>query len=161
VFNNSASKLLDLIIEKKSLWRTPLKDRDDLLGILFGYGSINAELYRRREEIETVFRCNRAKMKQEKIQAACSKKWIYRIREPSAAFTSFEEEFLDLQNRLVGFCPDDQQMTGISLPCFAADHSHEETKQLIKTYKQHRREILKKYSDGCVLETSLLQLCAD
>lgn len=157
----TAEKLLDLLIEKKTLWKTPIKEREDLMGILLGYGKTNAELYQRREEIEKIIGNNGKQQTREKTQETHSKKWIQRIRKPSPGFSSFEEELQDIEQRLGGSYPDNPQIRRMSLPGFAADYSDQETIELIKKYKQQRRQILEKYHNRCVLEASLLQLCSD
>jgi hypothetical protein len=157
----TAEKLLALLIERKTLWRTAVKDREDLMGILFGYGKINAELYQRREEIEKVIAHNGNKHSREEIPKTLSKKWFLQSRKPCPGFSSFEEELEDIEQRLSRSYPDNPQIRKMSLPGFVADYSHQETKALIQKYKQQRKLILQKYQDHGVLETSLLYLCTD
>ena len=47
----NSEKLLNLIVEKKSLSNTRLETREDLIGILLGYGKMNAELFQKRKKI--------------------------------------------------------------------------------------------------------------
>jgi hypothetical protein len=49
----NSEKLLNLLIQKRCLWNTPMKDRDDLIGILLGFGRHNAELFQKRSEIQS------------------------------------------------------------------------------------------------------------
>ena len=125
-------KLLSLIVQKRCLWNTPMKDRDDLIGILLGYGKNNAELFQKREEL-----------KKERTK-------------PSASYCSMDEELEALNNRLQSFSGEGKiTLNYMRFPGFAADHHHRETVQLKKKYAEQRKRITTHYFRKNVLEATL------
>lgn len=151
----TVEKLLNLMKEKKSPWNTPMKDRDDLIGILFGYGKINAELYYRREELEKIQGIN--KKSPRAFHVGGKNLQLF----PSSEYSSIKEELHDIEGRLSVCHRDNVQFKVMALPRFAADHAHPETVALINKYKQQRKNIIKKYCNRCVLEVTLEKLCGD
>jgi hypothetical protein len=153
--NITAEKLLNLMIEKKSPWNTPMKDRDDLMGMLFGYGKVNAELYYRREELEKIQGVYKKNIKSLQMVMKNIK------TAPSSEYASVEEELHDIEERLSVCHRDNAQLKVMALPRFAADHAHPETVVLINKYKKQRMNIIRQYSHRCVLEATLEKLCSD
>jgi len=96
----------------------------------------------------------------EEIRKNASREGIKKIRVlPSQGYSSIEEELDDLNNRLKGFSTADNFFHLVCLPCFVADKNHPETISLIKKYRRQRLDITRKYSNRCVLEVTLEQLC--
>jgi hypothetical protein len=139
----NSDKLLDLLVQKRSLWNTLMKDRDDLIGILLGYGKINAELFQKRSEILR------------------RKKGIKKKRvEPSPGYHSIDEEHKVLDASLQSFSQEGRfSLHYMHLPGFAADYNRADTVQLKKKYIEQRKWITQRYSQGKVLEITLQQLC--
>jgi hypothetical protein len=137
--------LLNLIVKKKSLWNTPIKDRDDLTGILLGYGKHNADLFHKRSEIEIRNR-------------ECKRKRT----EPSPGYSTVEEELEILNTSLQSFSNEERvSLRLMRLPGFVADPKSEETNQLKKKYTQQRRRITQRFARGKILEITLKQLCSE
>ena len=124
------------------MWETPLRHRDDLIGILLGFGKINAELFQKRNEILG---------KREAIKK--------KRTEPSPGFSSIDQE-LDALNTTLGASPSKRRssLNYISLPSFAMDQHHPETRALMQKYRLQRNYITQCYSKGNVLETTLQRL---
>lgn len=138
----NAEKLLDLLIQKQSLWNTPLRHRDDLIGILLGFGKTNAELFQKRSEI--LGRVDVIKKKR---------------TEPSPGYNSIDQELEALNTTFqVSNSGRKASLNYISLPGFAKDCNHPETQALMHKYKAQRKYITQCYSNGNILETTLQQL---
>lgn len=142
--NVSSEELLNLLIQKRSLWNTPMKERDDLIGILLGYGKNNADLFQRRSEIWG------------------RKKKLSRNREkPSPGYHSVEEESQALNATLSSFSGERKiTLSYMQLPSFVADRSHRETIQLKKKYTKQRKKMTALFSHRDALRTALEQFCA-
>lgn len=137
-----AEKLLDMIVQKKSLWKTPFRYREDLIGILLGFGKINAELFQKRNEILG--------------KGPVIKK---KRTEPSPGYASIDEELEALNTTLrVSNFTGKASLKYINLPGFVKDCNHPETQALIRKYKAQRKNITKRYSKGNILEVTLQQL---
>jgi len=137
--------LLNFLIEKGSLWNTPLKNREDLIGILLGFGKINAQLYQRKVEI------------------LGNKKSVSRLQKirlsPSKEYQTLDEELSYLKAHLKIASDENLLLHAISLPSFAADREQAETQRLLKKYREQRSDFSKKYAKGDLLEITLEQLC--
>ena len=143
----SAEALLHLLIEKGSMWNTALKNREDLIGILLGFGKINAQLYQKRAEILG------NKMRVSHLQ---------KVRlSPSIGYRTLDEELSYLQTHLKRASDENALLHTIPLPGFAGDKQHPETKQLLKKYSEQRSHFSKKYAQGDLLEITLEQLCSE
>jgi hypothetical protein len=126
--------ILQLIIEKQSLWNTPMKDRDDLIGILLGYGKKNAELFHKRNE-------------------------ILRRSTPSQGYASVEEELDDVNTSLHAFSDEGRfSLCFMPLPGFAANSKDPETILLKQKYKKLRRRITQHCAQGNILDITLEHL---
>jgi hypothetical protein len=138
----TSETLLSLIIQKRSLWNTPMQDRDDLIGILLGYGKSNAHLFQKRSEI---WRIN-TKIKKQRTQA-------------SQGYSSVDEELKHLNASLQSFSNEGRfSLNYIRLPSFVADPNTEETVQLKKKYSRQRKWITHHLSQGNLLEILFEQL---
>lgn len=138
----TSEKLLDLLIQKGSLWNTPMRERDDLIGVLLGYGKINADLFQKRTEIMVGNR----KIKKKRTT-------------PSSGYTSVEEELKDLNAALQSFSKEGKvSLNYMRLPGFKADWKNAETVQLSKNYRKQRKYITQRYSRDNVLEITFEQL---
>lgn len=138
----SSEELISLIVEKGSLWNTAIKDREDVIGILLGYGRINAELFQKRSEL------------------GLRKGGINKSRtKPSSGYRSTDEELKAISRKLRPF---DQRkrssLSFMSLPGFVADLSSNETVLLKQKYTDQRKQITQKFSKGNILEIVLEQL---
>ena len=132
----SSDELLDLLVKKRSLWKTAMKDRDDLTGILLGYGKINAELFQKRSELSNKTR-----------------KIVKDRMVPSEGYLSTKEELNDLNAILQPFSREERiSLRFMRLPGFVADSKHEETVQLQKKYSEQRKCITRCYTRGDILE---------
>lgn len=141
----SPEKLLALLMQQQSLENTLVKDREDLIGILFGYGKTNAELFQKRNEIW------RKKVTLKKKRTI-----------PSFGYHSIDEELRALNNSLQFFSKDGRfSLNYMRLPSFVADSEKEETIQLKKKYIDQRKRITKQYAKGKILEITLEKLCAE
>lgn len=138
-------KLLNLLVQKRSLWNTPMRGRPDLIGILLGYGKTNAELFQKRSEI------------------LMSNPGIKKRRtQPSQSFDSIDEELNFLNASLKSFSNEGKvSLYFMHLPGFVACHQHEETVQLKQKYIQQRKYITQHYARRKVLETTLEQLMTE
>ena len=117
-----------------------METREDLIGILLGYGKVNAELYQKREKIRN--RINHTKS-------------IFIERD----LISLNEELDALNARLKSFSNEGRLfLQFMRLPGFVADHSHPETALLRKKYREQRMRITQLYSKGRILEITLAQL---
>ena len=143
----TSQKLLTFLMEKQSLWNTPMKNRDDLIGILLGFEKFNAELFQRREEIWI-----------RKGKAGITK----RRTKPSPGYASVEEEFEAIQSSVQSFDKEEKpSIHYMRLPYFMAVPDHQETIQLSRKYSEQRKRITQRYAKGDVLEITFQQLCLD
>ena len=139
----TSEKLLNILIQKRSLWNTSMQDRADLIGILLGYGKVNAELFQKRNEI--LRGASRIKKKR---------------TEPSPGYQSIDEELKVLDASFKIFSNEERiSLRFMHLPGFIADRNHAETAQLKRKYSEQRKRITERYSHGKVLEVTLEQLC--
>ncbi len=140
----SPEKLLTLVVERQSLYNTPMHHRADLIGILLGYGKINAELFQKRNELLMT-------------GAGIRKKRTT----PSHGYQSIEEELAALNKSLQSFSKEGRiTLNYMRLPGFAADPGQEETIRLRKKYIKLRRLITERFVQENVLETIAEKLCA-
>ena len=137
----TSDRLLDLIIEKQSFWNLDLK-RQDLIGILLGYGKVNSELYQKRDELSS----HRPRLTKFRTT-------------PSEGYQSVEEELNHLNETLDSFSKEGKiSLHYMRLPSFAADAKHLETIQLRQKYSNQRKQITQRYIHGDVLEITLEKL---
>ncbi len=137
-------KLLNLLVQKGSLWNTPMRGRADLIGILLGYGKTNAELFQKRNEI----------LRKEGIKKGRT--------QPSQQFDSIDAELNFLDASLKSFSNEGKvSLHFMRLPGFVANPQHEETVQLRQKYTQQRKYITQRYIRRNVLEITLEQLMAE
>lgn len=140
----SSDKLISLIIDNGSLWNTPLKDRDDLIGILLGYGRKNAELFQKRSELGL----RKAGIKKSRTK-------------PSPGYRSVKEELKAITRTLRPFDQSERSALFLMrLPGFVADSYSDETIDLKRKYTEQRKQITEVFSKGRVLEIVLEQLCS-
>jgi hypothetical protein len=136
-------KLLMHLIERQSLHNTPMNHRADLIGILLGYGKINAELFQKRNELL--------------MTGAGIKK---KRTTPSHGYCSVEEELEVLNKSLQSFSKEGRiTLNYMRLPGFAADPEQEETIRLRKKYIKMRRQITEQFVQENVLQTIAEKLC--
>lgn len=139
----TADKLLDLLIERQSLWNTPMQHRDDLIGILLGFGVCNADLFQKRKELtmsNTGIRKKRTK--------------------PSPGYPSPETELEAIECSLQPFSNEGKiPLTYMRLPGFKADPKNPETKKLKQKYAAQRKMITQHYMKGDVLRLTCEKLC--
>ncbi len=135
--------LLKLIIQKGSIWNTPLKEWDDLVGIMLGFGKNNAEIVQKGAEIEN----RKPSLKK-------------RRTDPSPGYNSTVEELKAIHSRLKSFSNEGRiTLNYMRLPSFAAEPGHPETIQLKKKYTDQRKRITKHFYRKNVLELTFEQLC--
>jgi len=145
--NMTADELLNLLIKKGSLWNTPMREREDLIGILLGYGEVNARLYQRKAEI---------------IGRKMSAQHLQKVRLlPSEGYHTIDEELAYLRSHLKTVPDENPLIYAIRLPSFVADKNHPQTLAILKKYREQRNCFSKKYEKGNVLEVTLKQLCGD
>jgi hypothetical protein len=139
----NSETILSLLKKNGSLWNTSISDREDLAGILLGFGKHNAELFQKRAEISS----KKPTLKQFRTQ-------------PSLGFDSIEQELSTLHSQLQSFDGEGRySLCFMRLPGFVAERHHRETKQLMRKYRQQRKYITKLFAQGNVLEITLKQLC--
>jgi hypothetical protein len=138
----TAEKLLSQLIQNGCLENTAIKNREDLIGILLGYGENNASLFQRRSEITG--RISSIKRKD---------------TTPTPGYCSTEDELKSLNARLRPFSNEQRKLLRyMHLPSFVADPNHQETIQLKKKYTQQRKQITQHFSHKNVLEMVFEQL---
>lgn len=139
----TSKHLLHLLIRKRSLWNTAMNNHQDVIGILLGYGKINAALYHQRSEINS--------------KTLGIKK---RRTKPSFGYSSIEEELNALNATLHAFSDEERfSFRFMRLPGFVADSNSLETKKLKQKYIEQRRNITQKYAREDALKITLEQLC--
>jgi hypothetical protein len=132
----TAEKLLSQLIQNGCFENTAIKNREDLIGILLGYGENNASLFQRRSEIAG--------------RIASLKK---KDTTPTAGYCSTEDELKALNAHLRPFSNEQRKLLRyMHLPSFVADPNHQETMQLKKKYMQQRKQITQHFSHKDVLE---------
>jgi hypothetical protein len=139
---NDAEEVLQLLIQKQSLWNTPLKNRDDLIGLLLGYGKNNPQLFQKRREIRGI------ELKKKRTT-------------PSPGYASVEEELKALNASLKSFSSEEKfTLNYLRLPGFVVDQSLPETNLLKKKYIKQRKFITEQYAKKNLLEVTLKRLCS-
>jgi|SRR5579862_1888730 len=117
----------------------------DLLGIMFGYGRHNAQLFERRQMLV----CGRTKIP-------------YTLRpKPSRAFSTVEEEIGFLNQHLKLIHSNDLGLSKLDQVHFAADHDSLETKKLRKHYRATRQKLTNLFSNENWFEMILEKLCVN
>jgi len=144
----TGEKLLSHLEAGNNLVEEVLHSNRYLLGILLGFGSKNAQLYQREEELH------------ELQQNFWHKVAIYRT-----AFErtdpAIEQELEEIEKKFQVFeDPVKTRFLFSQLPLFGADLDDPETKELKKKYLRQRKEITKIYGNGKFLETTLHKLCS-
>lgn len=139
----SPDRILNLLIQKRSVWNSPIKNHENLIGILLGYGKTNAALYHQRNQINgrtLGIRRHRTK--------------------PSLGYSTIEEELETLNANLGSFSDEGRYcIRFMRLPGFVADTKSLETIKLKKKYREQRRKIAEKYAQDDTLKIVLKQLC--
>jgi hypothetical protein len=138
----SPDRILDLLIQKRSIWNTPIKNHENLIGVLLGYGKTNAALYHQRSQINSKTLGIRKHRKQ-----------------PSFGYSTMEEELEALNTTLCSFSGEGKHsIRFMRLPGFVADPKSLETKKLKKKYSEQRRKIAEKYAQEDTLKIVLEHL---
>jgi len=130
-------RIFEDCLEAKDLIKDVLKDNDELLGILLGFGRHNAHLFWRKTQLEKRLKSN-------------------------AESAEFQEEYNKIDLQLKSFTDwnsDDFNSHLIGLPGFRADLEHAETKQLKAEYTKQYKKIVKLNDRKDFLEVILAQFC--
>jgi hypothetical protein len=147
----TAEGLMQLFEQEKDNFYAVLKDRDDLLGILLGYGKENAALFQRRADIDDCFWTP---------HLFSLKK---RIKKSSEKFATIEEEILWLRENLQ-FFPRSKRylpninLLGLRIPGFITNFNLLETQELEKKFLKECRIIVNAYKRVDFLEITFDQL---
>jgi hypothetical protein len=142
----NSEKLIEQLKQQKGDIDKVLKNNDELLGILLGYGKNNASLYHRREEIK---KCIHSFKIPNKMRNAI----------PSSGSFTIEDELVSIQNTLKQF--ENENLSNcifMDLPHFMADYNSSETLELKKKYRHQRKKITKAYRKGAFLEVTLRKM---
>lgn len=138
----SPDDFISLFIEKGSLWNTALKERDDLIGILLGYGRLNSELFQKKSEL------GQRKAGVRKIRTV-----------PSAGYATTEEELRALVTTLRPFEKHRRgSLNYMNLPGFLADSNSQETRDLKHQYTHQRKQIIETFSQGDIVDLVVKQI---
>lgn len=131
----TAEKILEKCLGKNGFLNSDLKSFHELIGILFGYGSINAHLFQRREDLETQIELH-----------------------PLLGLSYYKQ--IEKINSQLQFFQDDRNpgLQLMLLPYFVADCNHHQTIALKQKYESQRKDIARHYKNGDFLELTLLQL---
>lgn len=136
----TGKQLLTKLINEKDFWTCNLDY--EMIGILLGYGKINAHYFQRRSDINPKFYGWKFTLKK-------------LLRSPSPGYTCIEDEMVDLQNC---FHPleDDNHLDGgfMDLPGFLAVDSTE-TQKLKEDFEQQRKQMIKIYRNGSYFKKSM------
>ncbi|MFV0341139.1 MAG: hypothetical protein ACK5MA_11040 [Parachlamydiaceae bacterium] len=132
--------LLELENGKTSLQQA-IHFNEELLGILLGFGQLNASHYSRRQQIKGPLL----------IPLALDET-------PSDGFLSIEEEMTYLNDRLQFSSNEDHALFKICPVEFVADINANETKVLCKKYRESRVRLCELYRDQSYVDVSLKQL---
>ncbi len=127
-------KILTECLQSNNIIKEVLKNNDALLGILLGFGTHNAQLFWRMQQLEEA-------------------------RTPET-----EEEYKNLQSRLAAFSDHHTSGFNfllLPLPGFSADLECLETKQLKSAYTRQHKNIIQKYRNQDFLEVTLEQIVRD
>lgn len=130
----NAEKIFEQCLSSESLYGADLEDDHYLLGILFGYGRHNAQLFQKREELEKL-----------SGQRPLGLGTFEEIEKINLTLRPFAEE-------------SSSRLLLMALPSFTADPAHAETIALKKKYKMQRKRIGERYQSGNFLELTLLKL---
>lgn len=143
----------ELLLEKVSLPHASLfrllKCNEGLYGILLGFGKNNAFAFKRRLEL--------AKMV-DPLYRDFPIRFSLIFPKSSNEFSSFSEEYENLQTQLVPF-PRKNELSHIIFPYMLVLENDNETTQLEKKYREDRKKIVQVYSKGDFLKITLKQLC--
>ena len=123
--------ILTNCLQSNNIIQDVLKNNDALLGILLGFGTHNAQLFSRMQQLEE-------------------------IRNPET-----EEEYSNLQSRLTSFSDHSKNEFNfllLPLPGFRADRECPETKKLKSAYTKQHKKIIQIYRDRDFLEVTLEQI---
>lgn len=123
--------LAELINNQSDFWNV-LKDNKVLIGILLGYGTNNALICSRAEELGGTNKFPDIEQFPFSVSAIFVK--------PSLGFTSGEEERSYL-NSLQECSRDIVAYNSYQIPCFGCEPETEETRSLLKKYEKNRQEI--------------------
>ena len=121
-----------------------VRGNEVLVGILYGYGRNNAQLYSHRKVLGDFL-----------VQ---TETLPWKNREGSPDTSSIEEELNAIENKVVPFLPSLQNMSSLPsvfLPGFMADPDDPETIELVEKYKKQRKCIMEVLSREDFLETIL------
>ena len=129
----TGQQLLNTFLSDPYPFKKAIKERSILKGILFGYGKNNATLYLRKQTIE---------------KALLSDNTTY--LKPTHPYKTLQEELQDLTHTLCLFNSTDNTL--IRFPRFLADHSTQETQDLIKKYNKQREQFLPLLTEENFLE---------
>lgn len=134
-------KLLMELEEKKTTLQQAIHFNEELLGILLGFGEINASLYSRRQLLEGLLM----------IPLALHKS-------PSEGFLSVEDEVSFLNEQLQFSSNEDHFLFNVCPVEFVADKKAAETYVLCQKYLKARYRLCEIYRDGSYFDVSLRQL---
>ena len=126
-----------------------LKCHEGLYGILLGFGKNNSFAFKRRLELAKLV---------DPLYRDFPVCFSLFFPQHSNEFSSFEDEYSSLQKQLHPFsCEND--LSHVVFPYMVAFENDEETIRLKQKYHEERQKIVKIYSKGDFLETTLKHLC--
>ena len=139
----SSQALLKSICEGMS-FEQAVRGNEVLVGILYGYGRNNSQLYNRRRVLGDFL--------------AQTETLPWKNRKGSPDTSSIEEELNAIESKVTSFLPSLQNMSSLPsvfLPGFIADPDDPETIELVEKYKKQRKCIMDVLSREDFLETIL------
>lgn len=137
--NVDPEDLLDKMSKGQLSFQDAIKNEQVLWGILLGYGRHNAELFAKRDTLKKTLSKTEGVLKLEKIKDS-------------------EENIENLSERLQPLGARHYPPVIFQSICCVADPSHSETKKLKAKYEVMHNKISEIYSQGDLLEISLLKL---
>jgi hypothetical protein len=135
--NITPEEILDRIINGRKYLCEVINHHQALLGILFGYGRHNAWLFHRRDVLEYEFIPKRLDLFEKEIEQINEK-----LRVKSCKRRDYRRDYL----------------TFSSLPTYASDPTHPETRELHAGYRQQRKKFTHLYKHGNFLEVTLRRI---
>ena len=132
--NITPEKMLDKISSEEDFWENNFDY--EMLGILFGYGEFNSNLFQRRHDISPDMYKGRFTLKKP-------------IRIPRDGYATVEEEYADLKARLRSLEDDHPLDNGyMDIPGFLAIPDSKETIRIKNELAKQRKKIIKLFRNG-------------
>lgn len=149
----TAESFLDTLLKSGDHFYDTLKSNKLLLGILLGYGTQNALLVSREEDLTCELGDDRTHFPFKSYETFIGFQQV-----PSIGFSTIQEEQEKLSS-LIEVSTNIKDFDYCPIPNFGCDPSLKETKDLLSVYEKNREKIIKIVKEGNVLAKLLKRLC--